>query len=423
MGRCVRRPRKLSEIVRGAASPLGILLPPPKRRPRLYVSANLPQSTIEGSDIWSREPISSVAAGANGSATGGTVDVSPKISVVIPSYNYGKYLGQSVRSAATQLGVDHEVVIVENASTDGSLEIARSLANEYPNVRLVSFASNEGIISSINRCWSEARGEYGVLLCADDLLTPGSLARSLAVMESHPNVGLVFGPADAFSGDDAPAEIDDAMSEVSPIVHSGEAWIKERCRTGINPMFTPEVMIRTRVLRKVGGVNPKCPHTSDLNLWLRIASEADVAYLPGQLQARYRRHPLNHSIAYQRDVLAEMEQKWAAFEQFFLAVASPKKAEWELLVRKALAKEVRYRVAREFSLAGAGSSYDYKPPLIFADSLDPPINSRAAREAAWAIRVRIGPRAANLMPTLWVVRIHRLFQKYLWARRARRVGI
>ena len=376
------------------------------------------------SDIWSREPISSVASGANGSATGGAVDVSPKISVVIPSYNYGKYLGQSVKSAATQLGVDHEVVIVENGSTDGSPEIARFLANEYPNVRLVSFANNEGIISSINRCWSEARGEYGVLLCADDLLTPGSLARSLAVMESHPNVGLVFGPADAFSGDDAPAETDDAMSEVSPIVHSGEAWITERCRTGINPMFTPEVMVRTRVVRKLGGVNPKLPHTSDLNLWLRIASETDVAYLPGHLQARYRRHPLNHSITYQREVLAEMEQKWAAFEQFFLAVASPKKAEWELLVRKALAKEIRYRAAREFSLAGRGSSdYDYKPPLIFADWLDPAISSRAAREAAWAIRVRIGPRAANLMPSLWVVRIRRLFQKYLWARRARRAGI
>jgi glycosyltransferase involved in cell wall biosynthesis len=350
--------------------------------------------------------------------------VSPKISVVIPSYNYGKYLRQSVRSAATQLGVDHEVVIVENASTDGSLEIARSLANEYPNVRLVSFASNEGIISSINRCWSEARGEYGVLLCADDLLTPGSLARSLAVMESHPNVGLVFGPAEAFSGDDAPDEIDDAMSEVSPIVHSGEAWIRERCRTGTNPMFTPEVMIRTRVLRKVGGgVNPKCPHTSDLNLWLRIASEADVAYLPGHLQALYRRHPLNHSIAYQRDVLAEMEQKWVAFEQFFQTVASPNKAEWELLVRKALAREVRYRVAREFSLAAAGSSYDYKPPLRFADTLDPPTNSRAARDVAWAIRVWIGPRAANLMPTLWVAGVRRFFLKFMWARRARRVGI
>jgi glycosyltransferase involved in cell wall biosynthesis len=350
--------------------------------------------------------------------------VSPKISVVIPSYNYGKYLRQSVKSAATQHGVDHEVVIVENGSTDGSPQIARSLTDEYSNVRLVSFANNEGIISSINRCWSEARGEYGVLLCADDLLTPGSLGRSLAVMESHPKVGLVFGPADAFSGDEAPTEADDTTVAAAPIVHSGDAWITERCRTGINPIFTPEVMIRTEVLRTVGVANPKLPHTSDLNLWLRIASQTDVAYVPDHLQARYRRHPLNHSITYQREVLAEMEQKWAAFEQFFLTVASPKKSKWESLVRKALAREVRYRAAREFSLAaGAHSAYDYKPALMFADALDPAISSRTAREVAWAIRVRIGPRAANMMPTLWMARIRRLLRKSLTERRARRVGI
>jgi len=334
-------------------------------------------------------------------------------------------LRQCVRSAAEQPGVDHEVVIVENASTDGSLDIARSLAIEYPNVRLVSFTSNEGIIASINRCWSEARGEYGVLLCADDLLTSGSLARSFAFMESHPNVGLVFGPADAFSGDDAPTETTDAMSESSPVIHSGEAWITERCRSGINPIFTPEAMIRTEVLRKVGGANPELPHTSDLNLWLRIASETDVGYLTGHFQALYRQHPSNHSVAYRRNVLMEMQQRWAAFEQFFLTVASrPERAEWEMLVRKSLAKETRYRAAREFSLAGGGSAgSDYKPLLAFADALDPAINWRAGREFAWAIRVRIGPGAANLMPTLWVAMIQRLLQRYLWKRRARRMGI
>ncbi|MDQ8729108.1 glycosyltransferase [Bradyrhizobium sp. LHD-71] len=351
--------------------------------------------------------------------------MSPKVSVVIPSYNYGKYLRQCVRSAVEQPGVDHEVVIVENGSTDGSLDIARSLANEYPNVRLVSFTNNEGIVASINRCWSEVRGEYAVLLCADDLLTSGSLARSLAFMERHPNVGLVFGPADEFSGDEAPTELPYAMSGSPPVIHSGDVWITERCRSGINPIFAPEAMFRTEMLRKVGASSPELPHTFDLYLWLRIASERDVAYLPGHLQALSRRHRSNHSAAYRRNVLMEMQQRWSAFEQFLLTVNSnSKKATWELLVRKALAKETRYRAAREFSLAGRSSaSSDYKPLLVFADTLDPSTTSSAGREFAWALRARMGPRAAGLMPDLWVGIFQRLFQRYFWKRRARRMGI
>ncbi len=347
------------------------------------------------------------------------------ISVVIPSYNYEKYLRQCVQSAAEQPGVDHEVVILENASTDSSPEIARSLANEYPNVRLLTFTTNEGIIASLNRCWSEVRGKYGVLLCADDLLAPGSLARSLAFMEAHPNVGLVFGPAVEFSGDDVPTGHGGTVGKLAPIIHSGEAWITERCRSAMNPIFTPEAMIRTEVLRKVGGANPELPHTSDLNLWLRVAAEKDVAYLPGHLQALYRRHAANHSGSYLHNILMEMQQRWAAFEQFFIVAPShPKRAEWERLVRKALARECRYRAAREFSLAHTGrAGSDYRDLLAFADTLDPAIATKSGRDLDWAIRHWMGPQAANFMPSLWVTRTHRLLQRYLWGRRARREGI
>lgn len=385
--------------------------------------------TIPGrcTTLGHKSPVSSILTGVKFEplVLGTKSEMSPKISIVIPSYNYGKYLRQCVRSAAEQPDVDHEVVIVENGSTDGSLDIARSLANEYSNVRLVSFASNEGIVASINRCWTEVRGEYGVLLCADDLLTSGSLARSLAFMDLHPNVGLVFGPAYEFSGDDAPTAPPYAMSGSPPVIHSGEAWITERCRSGVNPICAPEVMFRTAMLRRVGAASPELPHTFDLYLWLRIAAETDVAYLPGHLQAMYRRHPSNHSAAYRRNVLMEMQQRWAAFEQFFLTVASnSKRAAWEMLARKALAKEIRYRAAREFLLGSGGlASAHYKSLLVFADTLDAVTRSSGEREFARATRGRMGPRAANLMPTFWVPVLHRFFQRYVWKRRARRMGI
>src|SRR5262245_42158451 len=167
------------------------------------------------------------------------------VTVMIPSYNYARFLTECVESAANQANAD--VAIVDNGSTDGSPEIGAALAERYDNVRFKRYEDNQGIITSFTRCREEIRGEYAVLLPADDYLAPGSLQPSAECMAAPPGVGLVYGPAKYFGTLDEIGP-DDLAGEVRPPnVFPGEQWIESLCRTGLNPIRTPEAVARASV--------------------------------------------------------------------------------------------------------------------------------------------------------------------------------
>src|SRR5262245_3553031 len=101
------------------------------------------------------------------------------VDVVIPCYQYGRFLRECVSSVLTQ-GVSHiRVLIIDNASTDGSAEIARQLAAEDSRIEVAAHSHNVGPTASYNEGIDWASAEYFVLLDADDLLAPGCLARAL----------------------------------------------------------------------------------------------------------------------------------------------------------------------------------------------------------------------------------------------------
>src|SRR5689334_12258407 len=108
----------------------------------------------------------------------------PSVTVVIPCYNYGHYVGTAVRSVLDQPGVDVDVILTDDASTDGSAEVVRELAAADPRVRAILHRRNFGHIATYNEGLEQATGDYVVLLSADDALTPGSLARAAALLET-----------------------------------------------------------------------------------------------------------------------------------------------------------------------------------------------------------------------------------------------
>lgn len=210
----------------------------------------------------------------------------PLVSVVIPCYNYERYVGEAVMSVLDQEGVDTEVVVVDDNSTDGSREVVRAIDSEGDRVRLIEHPINLGPVETFNDGLSFVRGTYIVRLDADDILTPGSLARSIALLQAEPSVGLVYGHPLHFSSLPLPRPRATARRWV---VWPGAVWLRERCRTGLNVITSPEVVMRASVVDAVGGQR-SLAHTHDMEMWLRIASVSDVAYIEGADQAWHREH-------------------------------------------------------------------------------------------------------------------------------------
>ncbi|WP_018896717.1 glycosyltransferase family 2 protein [Rhizobium sp. 2MFCol3.1] len=238
------------------------------------------------------------------------------VTVVIPCYNYARYLREAVNSALSQEGVVVDVIIVDDRSTDNSLAVARNLAAADVRVVVIAHDINSGAVKTFNDGLAAARGEYLVRLDADDLLTPRSLLRSVAVMQRFPSVGLVYGHPIHFTGSQLPAHRDHPTSWT---VWPGRDWLETRCRTGTNVITSPEVLMRRAVVDIVGGQMPLA-HTHDMEMWLRMAAFCDVAYIKGADQAWHREHPKSLS-AVEVDPLRDVMERRDAFETLFSGMA------------------------------------------------------------------------------------------------------
>jgi hypothetical protein len=214
------------------------------------------------------------------------LDRRPTVSVVIPCYNYGHYLPTAVASALGQAGVDVELIVVDDASPDGSGAVVQELAAHDDRIRAILHPSNRGHIATYNEGLAEARGDYVVLLSADDALPPGALARASALLEANPSVGLVYGHPVTFV-DESPQASERVRSWT---VWPGEVWIERVCRSGRNCIMNPEVVMRTSLQHAIAGYDPELPHSGDIEMWMRAAAVSDIGRVNGPPQGFYRVH-------------------------------------------------------------------------------------------------------------------------------------
>ena len=235
-----------------------------------------------------------------------------KVDVVVPCYNYGRFLTDCVRSVLDQSIRDVRVLIIDDASSDSSVEIANRLAAGDPRVQVVAHASNKGHIATYNEGIEWAESDYFLLLSADDFLTPGALERATAVMDSHPEVGLTYGEAVVWHRDRPRPEI-----EPDPTwLWSKQDLVADLCRTASDFIATPTAIARTSVQKTVGGYRPSLPHSGDLEMWLRFGAYGEVVRIDA-VQAIYRKHSSAMSNSYLAEMLSEYRQRKAAFDSFF----------------------------------------------------------------------------------------------------------
>ena len=287
------------------------------------------------------------------------------VSVVISCYNYARFLPQAVQSCLEQQDVYVDVIIVDDASTDTSLAVARTLAETNGNVSVLAHDRNKGIVETFNDGAKAATGEFLVRLDADDLLTPGSLARGTRLAREVPAVGFVYGHPLHFDGDLPKARTRASAWTIWP----GLEWLADRCRSGKNVITSPEVLMRRAVIEELGYMAP-LRHAHDMELWLRIAAFTDVGYVHGADQAWHRDHPDSVS-AREVDGLVDLAERLEAFEILFSGIARSAPGAAGLLVdaRHALVSEALHTARLELD-RGLPHPELFESYLTFVETTD-----------------------------------------------------
>ncbi|RWC98139.1 MAG: glycosyltransferase family 2 protein [Mesorhizobium sp.] len=237
----------------------------------------------------------------------------PSIDVMIPCYNAGRFLAQCIRSVLSQNIDDLRIVVIDNASTDDSVEVARRLAAEDSRVEVVCHAKNLGPVASYNEGVDIARADYFMLLCADDLLTAGSLRRAVEVLESNPKAVFTIGPKlDMIDGENfvEPSHADGWR------VTEGVRFIEDCCRHLGSAIALGAVLVRTPAQKAVGHYRASLPHANDLEMALRLAQLGQVVEFEGALGIN-RLHAAQITAVYFADKLTQLKQRLAVFDSFF----------------------------------------------------------------------------------------------------------
>jgi glycosyltransferase involved in cell wall biosynthesis len=175
----------------------------------------------------------------------------PLISILIPSYNYAKYVAVAVDSALAQTYPNVEVLVSDNCSTDGSWELLNERYGADPRVRLNRNATNIGMARNFDRLMELARGEYVLCLSADDFLFPSHLSKLEERFASEPGLDVVYCNA-YFAHEDGTVYAQRALAGQFPVDHvdARDELVEEF--TSVCPVCLPCALFRRDVLLEPG---------------------------------------------------------------------------------------------------------------------------------------------------------------------------
>lgn len=207
--------------------------------------------------------------------------MSPTVSILIPCYNAGPWLAQTLESALAQTWPQKEIICVDDGSRDNSLEIARGF--EARGVRVIAQA-NAGASAARNRALSEARGDYIQFLDADDLLAPDKIAVQLARIASTPRA-VASGQWGAFSQGPADAAFnrEPIWADYDPV-----SWLV--CSWTGGGMIQPGAWLTPRaVVDAAGPWDEKLSLDDDGEYFSRVLLAASTVPFVNEARAYYRR--------------------------------------------------------------------------------------------------------------------------------------
>lgn len=187
------------------------------------------------------------------------------VSIITPSFNQASFLEQTLLSVLEQDHPSIEYIVIDGASTDGSVDLIRKYKD-----RLVYWVSEKdsGQAEAINKGLARARGDIVAWINSDDFYFPGAIASAVKAFEANPDAGMVYGDTVA-------------VDENGEFIHFPKyaQWDLKDLLT-FNIIGQPAVFMRREVLLKAEFLDPSFHFLLDHQLWIRMTSRAPMIYVP-----------------------------------------------------------------------------------------------------------------------------------------------
>lgn len=194
----------------------------------------------------------------------------PLISVVIPCFNSKSTLHKSVDSVLAQTCKVYEIILVDDASNDGTAALILSLERENPLIKAITLRKNSGAAAARNAGILQATGKYVAFLDSDDTWHPGKLAKQIRQFEKNPQCTIVS--CDSIFVNEEGRLL--KRSHITrPPVQGRNAW---KTLLAYNFLPTPTVLVKREDILQCGMFNDSLVVGEDLDLWVRIAHLGEV---------------------------------------------------------------------------------------------------------------------------------------------------
>lgn len=207
----------------------------------------------------------------------------PRLSVLLCVCDDEPFLPQALDSLLAQTWTDFEVIVVDDASTDGSAALLESYARLHSRLRVVRQPVRRGLTAGLNWALSLARAAVIARMDSDDISLPERFERQMAFLNENPAVGVVGCQFDKIDAEGRSL----GLQTVLPLY---DGAIRAFLLEGDNPFCHGGVLMRRSVLDALGGYREVFSTTQDFDLWLRVPSFVLMRNLPEMLY-RHRRHP------------------------------------------------------------------------------------------------------------------------------------
>ena len=206
----------------------------------------------------------------------------PRVSVGIPAYNGENFIGAAIESVLTQTWTDFELYVIDDASTDGTLDRVRRFND--PRLRIIINETNVGHEGNWNRVVREARGEFIKLLPCDDVLHPDCLRKQVEIFDNPANSSVVLTCCSRNIIDTNGRILIKRSFRNRRGRIQGLRAVRESVRSGTNLIGEPgAVLMKSDILPRAGLFSAANFYVIDLDLWARILLYGDLFVLPEPL--------------------------------------------------------------------------------------------------------------------------------------------